>query len=309
MSNLPRSHLAVRQTRKLLINVGLREEEADAFLDRLSQEFAAGRLADENAQLEFVRRELAELRQEHRKTPGRLENAITGIVTGIVTGVGSSALYDLLKTRLSAGKPIAAQPAAEDWEHVVQVDWAGGRLLPLRHEEEQPLLNALTRQQQRKGTLDAKVAVILDGIGMYMDARGNHNKAIRHRLQAVRISKRVNGPTHESTGAALSNLGLSLFLRREFAKSDIYLVEGLKILLGCVGDQHIATGGAAYNLYYCVNDQARFPRTALSPEVLQSLGRLREAADQMMARKRVLVNLVAVTVALDGLKEFMAQNA
>ena len=74
MSDLPRSHLAVRQTRKLLINVGLREDEADAFLDRLSQEFAAGRLADETTQLEFIRRELAEIRQEQRKTPGRLEN-------------------------------------------------------------------------------------------------------------------------------------------------------------------------------------------------------------------------------------------
>jgi hypothetical protein len=309
MSDLPRAHLAVRQTRKLLINVGLREDEADAFLDRLSQEFAAGRLADETTQLEFIRRELAEIRQEQRKTPGRLENAITGIVTGLVTGVGSSALYEALKTSFSADKPAAVQPTEEDWEHVVQVDWAGGRLLPLRPEEEQPLLHALTRQQQRKGTLDATLAVILDGIGMYLDARGNHGKAIRQRLQAAKISKRVNGPAHESTGAALSNLGLSFFLRREFAKSDIYLVEGLKILLGCVGDQHHATAGAAYNLYYCVNAQARFPRTAFSPETLQSLGRLRAAADQMMARKKVIVNLVAAKVALVGLQEFLAQNA
>ena len=49
-----RSQVAIRLTRMLLIRVGLREDEADEFLDKLCKEFLAGTIKDEESRRRFV---------------------------------------------------------------------------------------------------------------------------------------------------------------------------------------------------------------------------------------------------------------
>jgi hypothetical protein len=85
----------------LLTRAGLSEAEAAAFLDRLGAEFAAGHLEDQEARLEFIESELAEVRRSQRISPGRLENVITTLAT--------SFLYDVLKSRFKSGP---AEPTA-----------------------------------------------------------------------------------------------------------------------------------------------------------------------------------------------------
>src|SRR4029077_19857574 len=99
MSKLPRSNLAVRHTRMLLIKAGLSEDETDAFLKRLADEFAGGRDKDEASRLKFIERELAEIKESQRKAPGRVENIITNIVSGIPSGVPSAALFGVGKSQ------------------------------------------------------------------------------------------------------------------------------------------------------------------------------------------------------------------
>jgi tetratricopeptide repeat protein len=235
MSRLPRSHLVVRHLRMLLVSAGLREDDADALLDRLADEFAAGRLEDQDARLRFIEieRELRELTEAQRRSPGRVEVALTGTATGIV----SALLYDFLKSQIGIDKPTAAvQPAEEDWENVIQSEWG------ITKEDDSQLEPALRRalqvRQARHGTLEKKVAVLLDGIGMVLDARGSHLEAGRVRRQALKISRRVNGPLHEGTGAALSNLGLCLFGQGRYAESDQFLAKSCRVLLDCVGQEH-----------------------------------------------------------------------
>jgi hypothetical protein len=83
----------------LLIKAGLSEAEADAFLDRLRAEFAAGHLEEQEALQQLIQRELGEMKRNQRISPGWLG----AIITSIISGVASNFLYDGLKSRFESG--------------------------------------------------------------------------------------------------------------------------------------------------------------------------------------------------------------
>jgi len=80
----------------------LREAEADAFLDRLRAEFAAGHLEDQKARLEFIQRELADVRHSQRISPRW--------IGAIISGIASNLLYDVLKSGLESGPADTTKP-------------------------------------------------------------------------------------------------------------------------------------------------------------------------------------------------------
>ena len=298
MGRLPRSHLAVRHTRALLIRAGLRDDEADAFLERLADEFAAGRLETEDLRLGFIERELAEIRENQRKSPGRIE----GVITNIASGVASTALYELLKSQLGSSKPAIVQAPQHDWEEIIQIEWADTHPAMASLKEDRPLRRALQIRQERHGTFDKRTAIYRDYLGLFADRGGNHRKAEKLRRQALTISQKVNGLACESTGAAWSNLGLSLFAQRQYDRSEQCLVQGLRVLMDCLGTNHLSSAAAIYNTYCVLHARGRLRHVTIPQQFTQALPQIRELAGRMMTRKMILVYLLALRELLEEIK-------
>lgn len=298
MNDFPRSHLAVRHTRMLLIRAGLNEDEADTFLDRLANELTSGRIGTDEAWRTFVERELAEIKENQRKATGTVKPAIVGLVTGLA----SSALYDLLKSQLRSTEPPVTRAIQYDWQDIVQIEWASTKPATKSTEGETLLKRALQICEQQRGTFDKAAAIYLDGIGLFLDANGNHRAAEKPRRQALKISRRVSGHLHESTGAALSNLGLCFLAQRRHGESEECLTKSVRMLMTCLGTWHLSTAAAIYNLYICLKAQGRLKHVMLPPQFIRGLPAIQETAEFMMHRKAALVSLVAAQELLAEIK-------
>jgi tetratricopeptide (TPR) repeat protein len=316
MDKLPRSRLAIRYARMLLIKAGLNEREADAFLDRLTDELASGRIVTEEATRSHIERELAEIKEELRKTPGRIETIATGIATGLVAGLASAGIYDFVKPglegALSIGKPDSiTRPSSGHGDDLIQIEWALTKLPRELLGGEATLRRALQIYEQRHGSLDMKNAVYLDAIGMLLDRRGKHSEARRFRRQALRISEHANGPVHESTGAIKSNIGLSYLAQRRYAESAKYLLAALDTQIKCLGIDQMATIAALYNCWVCltIQDRVRIPMLPKEAEGwVKALPEMREAAKMMMLRKAALTCLLAVSEIAENLRLLARPN-
>jgi hypothetical protein len=181
------THIALRHARLLLVKAGLSEDEADRFLGRISEEVVSGKLEGQETRLAFIENQVAQI-----KTPGVATTAIAAVATGLFT----NALYDIIKAGVQGIKP-EAQPPTPDEVDIIQIEWADIRLPKKSYEIEGALRAALKIREQQHGTLDKRVAVYLDGIGMCLDAKRNHRGAVQVRRQALKISQRVNGPASE----------------------------------------------------------------------------------------------------------------
>jgi hypothetical protein len=134
MNALPPKPLAVDQTRKLLIKAGLREDEADRFLSRLTDELSAGAMKHEGERLTFIERELARLEVSRHRAPTSSGDMRTALI-GIASGVAANFLTDAIKSEISDGRvevlPPLSQPAPQKIQHpatIIQIEWAGARL-------------------------------------------------------------------------------------------------------------------------------------------------------------------------------------
>jgi len=199
-----RSHFAIRHTRMLLIKIGLSEEEADAFLDRLSEEFSEGLIDDERTRFAFIEREIAQLaKNERSKTTNvaRMRDAICAIVLG----AAGSALWDLLKAEFGNRQPVDSAKCPESWSGNLLIECAVPETLEGWHKGEALFRRALELRERRYGTLDMRTAISADSLGMCLDEQGRHREAEKMRRKALWIAEKVGGPVHASTGAALSN--------------------------------------------------------------------------------------------------------
>jgi tetratricopeptide (TPR) repeat protein len=305
MTKRPRASLAIRHNRMLLIRGGLSEDEADAFLDRLADEFAAGRPRDQNAQLRFIERELADVKKAQLEAPGRIELAITAVVTG----VASSWLYELSKSQLGTEELAPARSVDQDSEDAIRIEWAGIKPPEITLQFLPYVEKALQRRSSRRGALDKQAAIYLDAIGIFLDAQG----ATTERQngcggRSSRFPDEQNGPDHQSTGAALSNLGLCLFAQSKYAESNDCLTDAVRILRKSLGEQNAATAAALYNCYISFNAQGRFRNVSVPAEFLRAIGQFEELAVSEMAGKAIIVNLLALADIAKGLTDQIAAN-
>ncbi len=299
MNVFTEQYVAVQAIRALLIKSGLTEEEAGSFLDRIANEFAEGQLETEGARWKSIERALAEIREHQRTTPGRAETAVTGFATGVVGSLVAAKLYDAFESASPIVPPTRPVLTPGDPLTTIQIEWAGGTAKIDTAEQVAGMRHALRWHEQLYGTINNGTAILLDGLGIFLDAERHHREAFRLRRQAWKITQRIHGPVSESTGAALSNIGLNLFAQGKLEDSSRYLANSFIVMRDSLGPSHISTAAAIYNFYFCLHAQGRLGHSVLPQQFLGSLPQFREFANLMTARKYAIVLLM---MSLDRLR-------
>jgi len=276
-----------------MIRAGLSDDEADHVLDRLREELGADKLHSESERYEFIEGELAQIKAKldtQPKPPGRVETITVGFIGGLLT----NAVYDAIKAELAGRTTQIIRPSPERPEEVIQVQWAG---IPLSREIlqcEDAIRRVLTCHESKHGSYNRMTALYLDGIATFESAKGNRRKAETLRQQALKISRRVNGPVCESTANVWSNLSLDLFHRRGYNDADRALVRAFTTIRQSVGDSHPSTAGVVYNAYYIFNLQGRIPPSPELTKFRRLLPQVREFGKVMSARKNLILLLLAL---------------
>ena len=210
MTVSPKSRPAIKLTRSLFVKAGLSENEAQSLLDRVGGEFVAGCVDNSAAQVDSIRRDVAVLKTELENL-NKNSGVRRELIIGGIAGVGSSYIVNVIdKVAAAIGDRDllrAASPMHPQLPETLGVEWTARRLSDVS--QLLPLVRrALEIHQGTSGKPDNRMAFYLDGIGMLLDAQNSHRLAQKQRQDAIRICQKVHGPIHESTGAALTNLGV-----------------------------------------------------------------------------------------------------
>jgi tetratricopeptide (TPR) repeat protein len=227
MTSLDDGSLATRSARILLIKAGLTQDEADALLNYVKEEFVKGSIRDAEDIKRHIQTLLVETQETKiaiKRTPGRAESIFWAIVANI--------LYDWIKSKFDAFVQNTSPNLAD--EEVVQVEWDGGwHLEPISIDKSSRKL--FSNHLPTGGRLNSKACVFYDAIGMIDDLSKAHKRAEVARRRAVITSRRVHGRNHESTAAALSNLALCLSAQNRLPDAARHYAESLKILRNTIG--------------------------------------------------------------------------
>jgi tetratricopeptide (TPR) repeat protein len=292
MNAIPPTSLPIRYTRMLLIKTGLTEDEADKLIERIAADAAATGTRDNSQRLAIIEQELAKLASI--KT-GRISSTV---VIGAISGVAGNYLtrgIDWAVGNLPTLKPTESLPNQSGIE-LIRAEWAGCRLQGEPPELRWLLTRAMKVHEERDGSINPLTALYLDAIGMVMDWQGDHRQAEQVRRQAVKISRKVNGPTHESTAAALSNLGLCLHARGKEIDSAKCFIRAATILQGNPTPDQISLAAVIYNIYDCWRNSPKFVPTwsKLPPEFKKAIPELQKFGQGMAALKLLIVGLISL---------------
>jgi tetratricopeptide (TPR) repeat protein len=307
-----KSRIAVRQTRMLLVKAGLREEEADVFLDCLSKEFVAGSVQNEESRRAFVESYLANLGYEKHQRPTSLAR-MKEAIWAILLGAAGSALWDFLRAEFQSK---AIDDAIEkpsqgtvqmpgQWQGELLIEWELKTHDPSFSSSEQCLRRALEIREQNYGRFDRRTAVSLDALGMCLDAQGKHREAAGYRATALKVSERISGPKHPDTAAALSNLGLCLTGRKQYSDGERFLRRGYDIMRRRYGTNHLWTAAALFNLYFNLRIQGRFLHVAVPAQLIAIERPLHDACQEMMRYKKLIVVLDAVKEVAESFQQIV----
>lgn len=279
---------AVRQVRALLVRLGLRDEEADEFIEKLREEFLRGGLRDERDRREFCRTRLAGDRRTNRFWEG---------IETVLLGTAGNALWSVLQfayEEVRSKSPTGAFQNDELSERV-HVQWANtGRIVDW-HSLEPLLRRAFEASETTYGPEDRRTAATLSGYASCLDGQSRHAEAESLFLRAFAIENKVRGPAHPYTGAALVNLGVNFDAQQRHVEAEQMLRGGLGILETHLGPEHTETAAALYDLGVNLSAQGR--HVDAEPLLRRSL-RIVEAAwgeysYVAMVRETVAANLAA----------------
>jgi hypothetical protein len=278
--------ISERLTRAVLIKAGLAEDDADKFMGRLTADVLAGKTSQQGKH-EAIERQLAQLAQLQAAAKPKLSRDLTVAIAG-------AAIWDMMKSFFTGGpEPPPDKPKIESEPgDIIMVDWAGARISWDIKNAEKSFERGQWCRRQSHGTIDPKLAVYLDAEAMCLDARGQHTRAERLRRDALTIARGVYGYWHESVAAAHVNLGVCLFQCGKIDESDRHLAQGFRMMLDCVGQQHISMAGTVWNCYHCW--KSRIPLDLVPQQFLQGVPEFEKLAPQMMALKYAITLLLAL---------------
>ncbi len=298
MNAIPPTNMAIRYTRMLLIKTGLREAEADQLIERIAAEASAYGVTDESERLAFIEHELDKLKSVKS---GRLSrDLIIGTIGGVVGNYVTREI-DKIVIHPEPPSPPISPPVNHRAIPTIRAEWAGCNpdVIP---DFRGHWTWALKVHERRGGPVNLMAAFYYDGISMLMDLHGDHRQAEPIRRQVVKISQKLNGATHESTAAALSNLGLCLHARGKEVENARYLVRSLRILLEYPTTNQLSISAVIYNIYYFWGNNPHFLHAKISPEFRRSLPEFKKFGQGMMALKALLIALSSLLDLLQTLQ-------
>ncbi|HQT84959.1 MULTISPECIES: tetratricopeptide repeat protein [Acidiphilium] len=267
-------------------------------MNHIGKEFESGSIQntdDLQKNVEIILSDIHDIKNIVKAAPSRSENVLLGIGIGLITNI----LYDWIKPEYKILEKLL--PAERHEEDVVQVEWHRGWYygsLIIDNNIRQSFLDI----QKLGGIRNPKACVFYDAVGMIDDLSKAHRRAEAYRRSAVELSRRVHGRNHESTAAAMSNLGLCMFAQGRISNSEDLYIKSLKILRNCVGDNNIQTAGVVYNLYANLYKQGRTQGMRLPSEFKKIIPTLPEAAHHILRRKYILTMLCLFKESVENIK-------
>ncbi len=95
-------------------------------------------------------------------------------------------------------------------------------------------------------------------LGSSLAERGEHDAALRHLEETVRLRRTDDSIDSEALAHDLTELGLLQMRRGNNAEAELFLVESRDLLLTTFGEEHSKVGQARNSLGYLLMDEARY---------------------------------------------------
>jgi len=286
------NELATPLVRKLLINAGLSDQQADALLTRLCNEQLSGRIVDTADRICFIEAELATIKNELRP---KIRKVLYDLLINVIGGGLATLALTALQNNSQQNLP---QKLAREYEQI-RIEWWIKSKLP-DPGAEGLLRRTLELRQKYYGITDYRTAVVYDGLGMILDAEGRHTEAQSLRMTAFKIERNKYGLRHRGTAATLSNLGICLAAQKRYEEGLEFASQSLSTLLELYGRSDIFTVAATFNVYQILKAQKKLPSKLLSD---RQEGDLQKAAEESNVRKFISVVCVGLEQVSEELKK------